>query len=155
MTLKQRLLDPLLSRAIVNGASDLLLVPGVTPRTFTRGHMRPVAEAAPINASELDAILDEVFGSSRWAAFSIDAARGVRSDLTTRLTHEGATFVLTVQADSNFRLFASFRKVTGLPGSADAHPEATEALVESGPLGSGMISSLETVDLADHLTAKP
>ena len=154
MTLKQRLLDPLLSRAIVNGASDLLLVPGVTPRTFTRGHMRPVAEAAPINASELDAILDEVFGSSRWAAFSIDAARGVRSDLTTRLTHEGATFVLTVQADSNFRLFASFRNVTGLVEDAAAAEAPVDAIASSGPLGSGKISSLETVNVHELLTGK-
>lgn len=148
MTAKQELLDPLLSRAIVNGASDLLVAPGVAPRIFVRGHVQPVAEAAPIDNHNLDAILDEVFGSSRWAAFSIDAARGARSYLDTGLTHEGATFRVTVQADENFRLFASFRNVTGLVTDGPT-TEQVEAIRAAGPLGSGKISSLETAYTAE------
>lgn len=155
MTAKTDLLDPLLSRAILNGASDLVVVPGITPRIFAGGSLRPVTEAEPMSASMLDAILDEAFGSGRWTAFSIDAARGLRSVMATRLTHEGATFVLTVQADENFRLFANFRNVTGLVKTGRLTADMIEAITAAGPLGSGKISSLETADLAELLTGKP
>lgn len=114
MTAKQDLLDPYLSRATAHGGSELLLVAGTPPRAYVRGHAIPVPGAGTIDNSALDAILEDVFGASRWAAFSIDAAREVRSELTTRLSHEGETFLATVQADKNFRLFASFRNITGV-----------------------------------------
>lgn len=161
MTAKEDILDPLLSRAIVNGASDLLLAPGVTPRIYVRGHVQPVVEAEPISNSVLDTILDEVFGSSRWAAFSIDAARGIRLGLDARLTHEGETFRVSVRADEKFRLVANFRLVASLRGltelvaSKNAQIEAAASVAATGPLGSGKISSLETIDLADSLAAKP
>ncbi|HEX9225151.1 MAG TPA: hypothetical protein VF885_00670 [Arthrobacter sp.] len=158
MTAKTNVLDPLLSRAILNGASDLLLVPGVTPRILVRGHVQPVAEAEPISNSTLDTILDEVFGTSRWTAFGIDAARGIRLGLDARLTHEGETFRVSVKADENLRLVANFRLIASLSGlteSVDSTNAQIEAATASGPLGAGKISSLETIPLHELLTGKP
>lgn len=144
MIIKQDILDPLLATAIERGASDLALVPEAKPYLMIGGRIEVLVETGPISTRTLNAILEGIAGTDTWAAFLDAAARTpapARASITARLS-EG--FLLTASANESSGVTASFRN---LNTSSAAVPEAYS------PLGSGKISSLETIALPEILAA--
>lgn len=145
MTIQQEILAPLLDTVIERGASDLALVPDSKPYLMIGGRIEVLVDTEPISARTLNAILEDIVGADAWHGFLDAAATAPLSVGRAALEHRTPGFRLVVSADADSRVAASFRNLSGANTPA---PEPT------GPLGSGKISSLETITLPEILAAR-
>jgi twitching motility protein PilT len=146
-------LEPLITAARQQGASDLHLEPGLPPAMRIRGALRTAGE--PVPARALLSYARHLIGDAHWAQFlqrrSADLSKtiqGVRCRINILQTARGVGFV--------FRLLSSFQATLE---KLNLHPDLKKLVAHpnglilvSGPTGSGKSSTLAALIQEINLT---
>jgi twitching motility protein PilT len=146
-------LEPLVTMARKQGASDLHLEPGLPAAVRIRGALRTVGE--PLPAKSLLGIAQALIGEAQWPVFlerrSFDMSRtiqGVRCRINVLQSARGVGFAI--------RLLASFQatleKLNLHPDLGQLTERTCGLILVSGPTGSGKSSTLAALIQEINLT---
>lgn len=108
MTVTQNIVDPLLTRMVAEGSSDLTLAAGTTPTVLNSGALQP-ADTEPLDVADFDQLLEEILGEDTCVDFFLVLGLAGTASTDACLIHDGAIFRVSVEADEYGQVTATFR----------------------------------------------